>query len=221
MTEKSTFNLKRMTEVELRNNDKWWSFYNNCFPSEEREPAEVIYRSIGAGGLVYQLTDGSQTTGIATVQILNSCATAMLVYFAVDPMIRGMGNGSYFLQLLYDDVEQHFKSLNLEFKGLIWEVEKPELAENSEDEDLRIKRINFFKKNGGVIISEQYIQPPVDGISLVPMILMFRCSRKNQTLLSSETDQYIKSVYFEKYGRINGIDDEALSALLKKIKIDL
>ncbi len=65
----------------------------------------------------------------------------LLDYFAVLKSMRGEGLGTKVLSLLSTEIETHFS-------GLIIEAENPVFAETAEEKEIRIRRIQFYERNG-------------------------------------------------------------------------
>jgi hypothetical protein len=84
--------------------------------------------------------------------------------------------------------------------GYLWEVE-PAHADRAGDACQR--RVEFFERQGGCVLSRAYRQPPVDGVTVVPMWLMYRPAAASAAV---HVDELVRAMYAEKYGPVNGID---------------
>ena len=69
----------------------------------------------------------------------------MLDYFAVEPQFRGQGFGSLYLQMIRKEWLK-----NKELRAMIIEIESPAMAEDDIEKEKRIKRRDFYLKNGAV-----------------------------------------------------------------------
>src|SRR4029077_7336843 len=93
----------------------------------------------------------------------------------------------------------------------VWEVDDPETAKTPEEAHRRERRIGFFRRLGGSVLSERYLQPPVNGVEAVPMLLMVKAVPGADTTPPADL---IRTIYYEKYGAANGISKETLDHLL-------
>jgi hypothetical protein len=82
------------------------------------------------------------------------------------------------------------------------------------EELLRRRRVLFFQRQGGAILSRPYRQPPVNGTEPVPMQLMYRPSRGVTMPDAATVEALVRAMYFEKYGWVNGIPSQTLQGLL-------
>jgi GNAT superfamily N-acetyltransferase len=181
--------------------DEFWSLYDSAFPLEEREPRQVILDAARSGvGLITRAQEGGRTVGLASAHRLKDPAALFLVYLAVAPELRGQGVGQKLMEFTCD------KSPHL-----IWEVDRPELAEGAE-RLRREKRVGFFRRCGGEPLARPYWQPPLDpSLPPVPMQLMAR-PLPDEAL----TERLVRAIYFEKYGAQNHIAEPILEALLAR-----
>jgi len=75
-------------------------------------------------------------------------------------------------------------------------------------------RLRFFEKLGGHLLDVPYVQPPVDGRTLVPMRLMFRTASGLSRINVAEANALTRAIYLEKYHAINQIPLATLEGLL-------
>ena len=87
---------------------------------------------------------------------------------------------------------------------------------STEDADARRRRIAFFQRHEGQLLERPYLQPPVDGIAAVPMSLMFRSAGDEGPPTAEILDALVRTIYFDKYGAINGINRSTLEDLLNR-----
>ena len=166
--------IKAATPAELRDDAGFWQLYATSFARAEREPAEVILRSIeqGPGFALRALADG-RTVGLAAGHVLEEPAATFLVYLAVDPAWRSRHLG----RALFDATDRSGALRLIErgrvTSGITWEIDDPAADVNPSEQNVRQGRLRFFEKLGGRMLETRYFQPPVDGHTLVPMRLMF------------------------------------------------
>lgn len=216
MMSSSTF--RSLSAGELSADPAWWEIYEKSFPPAEREHAEVIVSSIKSGtGMAFGAWTGKDLTGISSIHLLKKPAVVFMVYISVAPGYRGQGIGTSFLNHVFEEGQRRMEACGLTPAGMVWEVERPEDVFEETEKNCRIKRMNFFKRNQAVLLPAAYVQPPVDGVTPVPMHLMFRpsvsCEDQGQF-----TRDLIKAIYFEKYGAVNGISEAMLHGLYSSLE---
>ena len=191
---------------ELERDAAWWEIYRDSFPANEQEPEAVVVGSLVNGaGLAFRARQEQTTIGIATTHLLHQPAAAFLVYLAIDRGHQDAGLGGVLLEHVWTSSMEQLRARGLDPVGMVWEV-----AADSSGE----RRISFFRRHGGVLLPVRYFQPPVDGVAAVPMQLMFRpCAQMPDAIA---TDALVRSMYFEKYGAMNGIAGEVLTKLLSQ-----
>lgn len=200
--------------AELADDRNWWAIYATSFPPEEREPAEVILRSVRTGaGLAFRARHGDETVAIATTHLLRRPGAAFLVYLAVESRHRVTGTGGRLLEHAWSTSAARLRERGIAPIGLIWEVDLPGAGSGPADDSLRRRRISFFERHGGVRISRTYRQPPVNGSDSVPMQLMFRPASGSMPDSDAIAD-LVRAMYFEKYVAVNGIAAETVETLL-------
>lgn len=107
------------------------------FPKSELKPVRAMLKLIDMG--IYEpllVTESGETIGYAMVWLPESRRGALLEYFGVLRGKRNAGIGSKILSLLVQRYGQIFG-----------EVEAP-VSENPEENDLRLRRIGFYLRNG-------------------------------------------------------------------------
>jgi GNAT superfamily N-acetyltransferase len=212
--EKVVFNT--LSAEELMRDTAWWEIYDEAFPPSERESPKVILNSLEHEvGLALRAKAGGRTIGIATTHLLKDPPAVFLVYLATDRNMRGRGCGGQLLEYGFQAGEQKLSEAGLSATGLVLEVDSPDVIDDAEEKQLRERRIAFFGRHGCKLLPEGYIQPPVDGSTLVPMRLMFRAAQNSH---HPEIKTLVRSLYFEKYNAINGIPREILENLLQQTK---
>lgn len=196
----------------LAMDDAFWSLYDEAFPAEEREPREVISRSVASGtGVAVRARLNDTTVGLATTHLLPSARAVFLVYIATDRVLRGQGTGAVLFEQTWSASVARAQQMGWVPGTYVWEVDDPAKAKTPEEEHRRERRIGFFRRLGGQVLPGPYLQPPVDGVQPVPMLLMTRVVPGAE---SPTPAHLIRTIYYEKYGAANGIRDETLRDLL-------
>jgi len=203
----------------LRADAAFWRLYASSFPSNEREPAAVILESIRQQvGVAVRARVGGATTGLAVGHMLQAVPVLFVVYLAVAPEYRSRRIGTSLFERLRLCGADRYATTGIKLTGEVWEVDGPEVAVCEEEMRQRQRRIAFFTRLGAQLLPNRYIQPPVDGVSSVPMQLMFRTSDERAPTGHPEVSIMIRAIYFEKYHRMNGIPRPVLEYLLREIE---
>src|SRR5689334_3349691 len=87
---------------QLMADQAWWDIYEEAFPSNEREPPQVILQSLlENAGLAFSARSNDKTLGIATTHLLKKPAAVFLVYLATARDLRGRGLGGDLLEFAW------------------------------------------------------------------------------------------------------------------------
>jgi GNAT superfamily N-acetyltransferase len=192
----------------------FWELYDTSFDESEREPRDVIVRSLAAGpGFALRARVSGRTIGLATAHVLDAPATTFLVYLAVDPQWRSKSVGSALFDATDSTGAARLADRGRRPAGMVWEVEDPDDARQQEARDVRLGRLRFFERLGGRLLAVPYVQPPVDGHTLVPMRLMFRPAPGQDLPDRAASATVVRAIFFEKYHSMNGIPAATLEAL--------
>ncbi len=203
--------------AELAGDCDWWRIYEDSFPPAEREPAEVVLRSLrDSAGLAFRARQDGVTVGIATTHLLLRPAAVFLVYLAIDRGQRKGGLGGRLLEYAWQVSARRLEELHSPPLGLIWEVDDATAAVGPAENLLRERRIAFFQRHGGVELPRFYLQPPVNGTEAVRMRLMFRGSGSASVPDAEGIEALVRAIYFEKYGAVNQVPAELLRELLHR-----
>jgi GNAT superfamily N-acetyltransferase len=208
--------VETLTAGELIRDQAWWVLYTEAFPASEREPQEVILRSVTWDvGLAFRARHHGTTVGLATVHLLKRPPAVFLVYVAIADAFRGGGLGRQLVSTAWELAAERLKTDTAGAGGLIWEVDDPEDPSSEAETGKRQGRVRFFRRLGGEMLSRSYLQPPVDGVAPVPMRLMYRPAAGSPWPSPPEIEALVHAIYFEKYGSVNGISATVLSDLLR------
>jgi GNAT superfamily N-acetyltransferase len=188
-----------------------WRIYETCFPIAEREPRATIRRSLErGGGLVARARLDGETVGMAACQLLAAERWVFLVYLAVAPERRGRTLGSTLFEFVWRMAETQAPGL----QGMVWEIDRVADALDVAEAERRARRLRFFGERGGRLLTDQYVQPALDGRSTVPMHLAVRTSGAVGESDAELARRLTRAIYFDKYQCINGISRHHLDDLL-------
>jgi len=192
-----------------------WKLYAESMPADEREPRAVILASMAAGDVVLTRARHDATTvGFAVTHLLRSPAAAFLVYLAVAPQERGAGIGRELFESAWNSAQRAAAGRGIEVIGMVWEIDDPDLAQDGAERQRRAKRRNFFTRLGGNSLPVAYLQPPINGPSPVPMLLMWRAK---PGAAPPQIADLVRAIYCEKYGAANGLPAETLEPLIDRV----
>ena len=203
-----------LTASDLVSDSTWWEIYNEAFPSTEREPPQVILSSLETGvGVAFAARFKAETIAIATTHLLKHPPVVFLVYLATTKKFRGRGCGGELLEYSWKTGSQKLAGCDSKALGLVAEVDAPDESDDKDEKQVRERRIAFFARHGVELLPRSYMQPAVDGITTVPMRLIFRPAEGYGPPDLAFTDMLVHAIYFEKYHAINGITSESLISL--------
>jgi GNAT superfamily N-acetyltransferase len=172
------------TESEIIN--QALALYVASFPPAERAPAEGIAASIQrvkevdvrTGYVPHHfaaLQDG-QVTGISFYGYFCQERLGFLYYLAVNPALRGQGLGGWLFRRTAAQLSEDASACRNEPpRGLVWEVERPADAEMPDERSLRQRRIQFYERQGALLLQGlDFLAPPLgDGLPPVMYHIMF------------------------------------------------
>jgi GNAT superfamily N-acetyltransferase len=139
------------------------------FPPEERDPCQVLIRSIQKGRcILYTASEKNKIIGFTTLTPLRETGIYLMEYLAVDKNSRNQGIGRKILQFIKKDLS------GTKDAGLILEVEPPDEVTGAERE-IRLRRIRFYLRNGARMVLDggAYRMPNLAGEGSLPMHLMW------------------------------------------------
>jgi GNAT superfamily N-acetyltransferase len=192
----------------------WWRIYEESFASAAREPAEVILKSVREGvGLALRARDASGTIALATTHLLRAPPAVFLVYLAVAESHRGRGLGQQLLEFAWSESAARSRDA----LGMVWEVDALPDPVRGPSQAYR-RRIGFYERLGGSLLSQPYLQPPVDGSTILPLQLMFRPVQDAVPPDAETVHALIHAMYEEKYHAMNGIPADVLASLLERVR---
>ncbi|MEG1835683.1 MAG: GNAT family N-acetyltransferase [Oscillospiraceae bacterium] len=109
--------------------------YDEAFPKSEKKPFNVIEKKAEKGTVEILVIKNDKPLGLVITAIYEDCV--LIDYFAIDKNCRGNGVGSEAIRLIKEKYSG---------KKIFLEIER--LDETAENNNQRIKRKNFYIKNG-------------------------------------------------------------------------
>jgi len=144
----------------LTRDGRFWELYEHSFPPAEKEPRDVIEKSVRLGcGLAFRSVLRGETVAMATAHILREVPALFLVYLAVDARRKGRGTGGGLLEFLH---AQGCRTIPGGL-GTVWEAERARDAATEPGKRIRERRLAFFHRHGGVLLTDAYRQPALAG----------------------------------------------------------
>jgi GNAT superfamily N-acetyltransferase len=182
----SDYSIRRMDLSEIKN---IYVHIVNDFAPGEYAPYEILFDQIKDGeleGLI--LCNGPSDLAYAICAVNKENRFVLLSLMAVFPENRGSGTGTAFVKALclrYCDMQ-----------GIIVEVEKPEFAQLSSEQEMRTRRMAFYKKLGFYRIRN------IDyTIWDVPLHLMALPIKASNEFINTEIGVIIYQIYFRLMGK--------------------
>lgn len=127
----------RLEEIGLDSKyyDEIIALYKRSFPENERRDLTPILKDESDDDELLGLIDNDEVLGF--VVLLNHNDIAHIIYFAIEEKYRDHGYGSKIIQMIKERYPD---------KRILADVEEPE--EDCDNIEQRIKRINFYLRNG-------------------------------------------------------------------------
>ncbi len=130
--------------------DKIYPEYLKLFPDSERKSYKQLETAFKKSILqIIEIRSGKHFVGFILVNSLDKNGYLQVDYFAILPEFQGRGYGTQALEKL--------KHMSNEYKGIFIEVEKLGLGEDKEENDLRQRRMQFYKKLGFIELNCDFI----------------------------------------------------------------
>lgn len=118
-----------------------YSYYLEIFPEDERKPLELLKYSYQKGyTTIIKILYKNKMAGFMLLNRLKNKSYAILDYLAILPQYRNNKIGTKAMKILLEQQK--------ECRGIFVEIEKVGLGKDEEDNLLRGKRKNFYKKLG-------------------------------------------------------------------------
>jgi GNAT superfamily N-acetyltransferase len=141
------------------------SLYEDAFVPDERVDSGTVRRRLTDGSRyeLVEIVHDDAFAGFAMMdwyEIEAGCLLGGVLYLAVLPERRGRGLGKQVYKLLFERILERCRKENMKSAGMIYEVERPELAVDEEDRALRQRRLDFYIRMGGRVLEGiDYVQP--------------------------------------------------------------
>lgn len=154
------------------------NIYLESFPPEERRDwNELLQLTHLSHFNFYSINHAAKPVGLITVWKWQKLA--FIEHFAIDKSLQGLGIGSKVLKMIQQDLAS----------TIILETELP-------NDEMAIRRINFYTRLGFHICQEEYYQPPYAGEKkAVKMFLMSSPDRITKEEFESVRFMLYKEVY--------------------------
>jgi GNAT superfamily N-acetyltransferase len=205
-----TADIRDITDLDTPLGQQVIQIYEQSFPEVERDPIDVIAQNLRnpnpdeeVNHIRAFIDDGGVVVGFSYFSSYRAYSLGYLQFIAVREGIRGKGYGPILLRDAVRQIEiDGIKATGWPYLGLVLEVERPDMAANDDERQLRERRINFYQRNGATMVEQvDFIAPPLaPGEACLSFHLMLlRCVNKagmNRWL----RQKAIKALLIEGYG---------------------
>lgn len=142
--------VERRAPAGEREARQFCEIYEASFLPEERDDtAAVLAGVLGGERDCFLAIAREQVLGLAVVSPLAGYPAAFLEYLAVAPEARNSGIGGSILARLREALAGAAQPGT---DGIIFEVDRPEDADDSGERELRQRRIAFYRRHGAVMV---------------------------------------------------------------------
>jgi GNAT superfamily N-acetyltransferase len=192
------YSFETVNAEELASDRQLWKIYKGSFPKNERVDRKILIRNLAKNPshMIIRLVENSNTVGLAILNLFENVSISFLGYLAIDPEKRGQSLGSELFNCAAFETKRRLTEKGVEFKGMVWEVEIPDLADNPKDKIIRESRISFYNKLGATLLTDDYVMSSVssehEDLKMYLMILGVEESLSHQT--QSERLDFITQV---------------------------
>jgi GNAT superfamily N-acetyltransferase len=165
--------IERRAPAGEREIQQFAAIYEASFPPEERDDTQSQLTKLHGGRKdCYLAVDGNDLLGFALVSYFTDFPAGFLEYLAVDPAARNAGTGSRILDYLRQDLAS---SERPDVEGIIFEVDRPEDANDDAERQLRERRIGFYQRAGAALVagSGNYHAPSAVDDGMLYYLLMW------------------------------------------------
>jgi hypothetical protein len=181
--------------------------YRNSFPSNEKQPEDLIRQRVASGqSVLYVAQYNTNIIGMCLLWDFSGIPFMLLDYFAVKEGFRGKNVGSDMFRLLGEISGKQNKML-------VMEVEHPSYGGNSSE---RIQRLKFYLNNGAKVLRDvPYLLPPLDGTIPTEMLLLLAPAKDGMEMTGVAIRELIVRLYAELYSRNE--DDYLLQTFINSV----
>jgi hypothetical protein len=175
------------------------ALYETAFPVEERSPLEYLYEDMRWRAQGNHQPDhvrhflaavgSGRLNGICMYSYYRDYRLAFLGYLATPSELRGNGLGGWFLKRTVSLLSADAELLGgLPPLGMCWEVERPLDTIDPLERDLRERRIQFYQRNGAILLKDiRLTAPPLgEGLPPVDYYLMFLPVNPERAIVDQE-----------------------------------
>jgi GNAT superfamily N-acetyltransferase len=157
------------------------AIYEQAFPEAERDAVANIAASLENANPAMEvahfhaLVEQGEVVGFSYFSTYKQYYLGYLKFIAVRADLRGKRYGPLLLQDALQQLRADGRrATGWPYLGLVLEVERPETADTDQDRRLRERRIQFYRRNGAVMLEGvDYVAPPVaSGQPSLPFHLM-------------------------------------------------
>lgn len=196
------------------------AIYESSFRIDERVPWELLEYELKkkrkeSEGIQHIFIISKETETIGFGISIFYWEFTYPAYIAIEKKYRNKGIGSQLVMkikdIAFNDAEEYKVS-----PLILFEIEKPELAQNSDEEKEIFNRIKFYQKFNVIFLDVEYIEPPLLGKEL-PMYLAMISSPEINYINSDSLIQYIKVIYKQEYYLPPKKQENYLEELIKSI----
>ena len=172
---KETIQIREISDIMDDFLFPWLDLYETAFPSHEKMLVSSLLKilknkSQGEDGNMFFLAatdENGKFIGLSLFEVSKECPAAFLWYLAVTPEYRNKGIGA----VLYNSVIERLQPYKL--KAAIFEVEIPSECKTEEKSQLALRRIQFYKRQGALLMGGiHYLQSVGSHEPLTPMYIM-------------------------------------------------
>lgn len=148
--------MKLHFESALLHKEPIGRLFLSAFPKEERPPIRLLYRRHRQGKADFRaVMEGDRFVGLV---LITGCeAVKTLMFFAIDPSLRGKGYGSEVLGMI-----------RAEFAPLPFFLCAEPLDDAAENARERVNRLHFYANNGFTEIGLHVVEAGVEYTILTP-----------------------------------------------------
>lgn len=183
------------------------NIYYESFPSNERHSIDIIKnRIIDKKSKLFVGIFEDQVVCMSILWNIDNVEFVLLDYFAVHKKYRNKAIGTHFFLFLSNLTYSSNKYLIIKVENFLY-------GTNTSD---RIKRINFYLKNGAYILSDvNYILPSLDDTENTEMLLMISPNYNSEYIGKKKIEKIINILYTDLYMKKE--DDDLLLSILNHL----
>jgi GNAT superfamily N-acetyltransferase len=153
------------------------AIYENAFPIEERETLDSLTDTVTHAQTPTEThhfrvlvgADG-HVQGIAIFTTVHAEYMAFLRFIAIHADLRSQGYGRWLLRDVVQQVKRDgVRRTGFPYLGVVLEVERPGEATNPDEQQIRERRIGWYRRNGAKLFADVDLITPPAASDLPPM----------------------------------------------------